>query len=169
MYSRIIGAVCIVLCGVLTGNAASNSLKARFERLDGIISSFLAIKAKLVLNLSPIPDILRELSEKNNELGALYTKICEKYDSESISIQEIWSDCFAEYTAELGYETAQIICSLGDVLGKYDVSEQCSAIDYALARLNNNLEEFRKDYVNQGSLYRKLGTALGIGVAVMLM
>jgi len=166
MYIKFIGIRCTAACGILIGNAAAHRLKERFERLDSIIASLSIIKAKLALNLTPIPDILSELSSENH--CAVYGEIYRRYSFDE-PFSDTWCSCFSEYAADLGDETVQILCGLGQMLGKYDASEQCEAIDYALLRLGKKLDELRSEYAEQGRLYRKLGVALGLGTAVMLM
>ncbi len=169
MYIKAVGVLCVSMCGLLTGNAATMRLKERFERMDGIISSLSRIKAELVMNLTPVPDILLKLSKADDKLSTLFEKMYSEYDAENKAFYEIWQDSFFSYTAELGGETMQILNSVGAVLGKYDMQTQVNAIDYALIRLEKQLEELREEYIKQGSLYKKLGAALGIGISVMLM
>lgn len=171
MTLHLIGAGLLVLAGGLFAVNKTTVLKCHLAMLSSLISSLRMMANEIQVNLTPIDEILFLLSDVNNkyagqfffevatllsERGAPYLKIC-------------WDAAIDRCCGCLSQQEQSALRTLGNVLGRYDVAEECTAIDHCISELNIGYQTLRQRYSTDARLYAGLGLTAGCILAITLL
>jgi len=80
-----------------------------------------------------------------------------------------WQTALRNWSYALGKEEAEILASLGDIIGRSDLENQLSAIALTRQQLEQRIEAAREKAVTQGKLYRSMGVLVGMAAAIILI
>lgn len=162
---RALGAGVIIICCTLLGLNATGRSRQRVKALSGLIASFEIMKSEICSGLTPLPELMKLLSEQSAQPAAGLYRRCLGMTGGRRSFREVWRQAISE-SDELCLldEEEQTLLELGLTLGRYEAEEQRPAIDKAQKRLELFLSIEEKEQANK----KRVSTALGAGAGIML-
>jgi stage III sporulation protein AB len=102
-----------------------------------------------------------------SELG--FTDICAKKLSLGSSFSDSWKEAVLEKTSLIGRDEADILSSLGDILGKADVESGLAALKSSGELLRVRLEAARDEQRKKAGMFRSMGVLCGIAIAILII
>ena len=160
----------VFLIFLAIGNLYSKRFTNRVVELEKMNNMLNIFKAKIKFSCSTIKEIFTQIYEDNHDnIGAIF-KRANTYMEESNS-KEAWEKAVdeAEITTNLKKEDITAIKTLGKMLGNTDVEGQVSQIELTQNVLQEQIKIAQEERKKNSKLYRTLGLASGLTVAIILM
>ncbi len=163
--------IAIVLICTILGMKKSKKYETREKVIIDFITVFKSIENDIKYMLISLPDALEKVrhtlnTETKDVLGAISVLMLsniqtndmnKKINEEINSINELNS-----YDKEIIYQGISN-------LGKADADTQIGIIDNTVINLNNQLSEANSEKLKNCKLYRTLGTAVGLMIAIVFI
>lgn len=163
--------IAIVLICTILGMKKSKKYETREKVIIDFITAFKSIENDIKYMLISLPDALEKVrhtlnTETKDVLGAISVLMLsniqtndmnKKINEEINSINELNS-----YDKEIIYQGISN-------LGKADADTQIGIIDNTVINLNNQLSEANSEKLKNCKLYRTLGTAVGLMIAIVFI
>lgn len=154
--------------GIWYGMYKSNDLKNRVIILKQILSMTEKIQTYIKYERRSTKNILKALKEDENLQNLEFLKDL-KISDNNIKMQFKTTVLDFTKTKGLKKEDENIILSVGDILGSYDVNTQLNQFESLKINIKNTLQNAIKTYEENGKLYRSIGLLSGIFVAILLV
>lgn len=154
--------------GIWYGMYKSNDLKNRVIILKQILSMTEKIQTYIKYERRSTKNILKALKEDENLQNLEFLKDL-KISDNNIKMQFKTTVLDFTKTKRLKREDENIILSVGDILGSYDVNTQLNQFESLKINIKNTLQNAIKTYEENGKLYRSIGLLSGIFVAILLV
>lgn len=154
--------------GIWYGMYKSNDLKDRVIILKQILSMTEKIQTYIKYERRSTKNILKALKEDENLQNLEFLKDL-KISDNNIKMQFKTTVLDFAKTKRLKREDENIILSVGDILGSYDVNTQLNQFESLKINIKNTLQNAIKTYEENGKLYRSIGLLSGIFVAILLV
>lgn len=154
--------------GIWYGMYKSNDLKNRVIILKQILSMTEKIQTYIKYERRSTKNILKALKEDENLQNLKFLKDL-KISDNNIKMQFKTTVLDFAKTKRLKREDENIILSVGDILGSYDVNTQLNQFESLKINIKNTLQNAIKIYEENGKLYRSIGLLSGIFVAILLV
>jgi stage III sporulation protein AB len=168
---KLIGSALVICCCTLLGLKATGRIRQHIRALSGLLSALDIMKSEILDMLTPLPELMKLLSEQAREPAREMFAECLRLMREEgcRSFRESWRRAVLE-TADLCLlpEEEEVLCELGVSLGRYNAEDQCRAIDRAAKRLELFLQLEERDRAERGRLNAFLGFGAGVTVAILL-
>lgn len=152
------------------GNLYSKKYSNRVTELEKLKNMLNVFKAKIKFTCVPIQDIFSQLYEENpDNIGEIF-KQANNYIKEN-NAQEAW-DKALENTKDktnLKEEDITALKTLGKMLGNTDIEGQVSQIELTENLLNEQIENAQEEKIKNSKLYKTLGVATGLTIAIILI
>lgn len=165
---RIIMCLLPICFGIWYGMYKSNDLKNRVIILKQILSMTEKIQTYIKYERRSTKNILKALKEDENLQNLEFLKDL-KISDNNIKMQFKTTVLDFAKTKRLKREDENIILSVGDILGSYDVNTQLNQFESLKINIKNTLQNAIKTYEENGKLYRSIGLLSGIFVAILLV
>lgn len=169
---RILGAVLITAGTAAWGIMGVMRLRNKVQSLRTIISALGMMKSEICDRLTPMPELLRQiLNEASFPASQLYKNASDKMPTlGNKPFSFIWRQAVLG-TPELLLTPPEelVLTELGVCLGRYDVGEQRSAIQYAQRRMEEFLRNAEAERDKNSKVRAFLGVAAGIFAVVILL
>jgi stage III sporulation protein AB len=169
---RFIGAVLLITGAAAWGLMSVLKLRSRVKNLGALISALSVMKSEICDRLTPMPELLKQLgNEATYPASLLFKNASDKMPSlGSRSFSAIWSQAVLN-TPELLLtpQEALVLTELGMCLGRYDIGEQRSAIQYAQRRMDEYSRKAETDRERNSKVHAFLGVAAGLFAVVILL
>ncbi|NCE64301.1 stage III sporulation protein AB [Pseudoflavonifractor sp. 524-17] len=168
---KLLGAALIIGGTAAMGFSAARGLAQRVSGLGAVIAALELAERELSFRLTPIPELLDELSRRAPApAGAFFAGCLARLDRlGERSLGELWDEAIEEQPMGLAAEDREILSRLGRVLGRYDGGGQQEAVALARVRLEHNLAAAEADRDSRGRLYGALGLTAGSFFAILLL
>lgn len=161
----------MIICACTAmGFTASSRLSLRIRSLSGILMALEITESEIFFKLSTIPQIMKAAA---NATGAGVSEMfSELYEKSNIinnkSFAEKWLSVLKNRQEQLGLSAGdvEILGEMPAFLGKYDAERQTSSLSYIRRRLEASLAEAEEEKKSKGKIYRALGVASGLIIAV---
>lgn len=154
------------IIGELYSKKYSNRV-IELEKIDNMLNIF---KAKIKFTCLTIQDIFSQIYEENKDnIGEIFKATNENMYQNTAS--EAWCmalDSSKEKT-NLNEGDIDTLKSLGKMLGNTDVQGQISQIDLTKELLQKQIEEANEEKKKNSKLYKTLGVATGLTIAIILI
>lgn len=160
----------VLICTVL-GMKKSKKYETRERIIVDFMTMFKSLENDIKYMLLSLPDALEKtrhtlMTDIKDVLGAISVDMLSNNSEESIN-RKINDEING--IAELTSYDKEIIYQGISSLGKADVESQIGIIKSTLSNLDMQLIEANKDKVKNAKLYRTLGTAVGIMIAIVFI
>lgn len=165
---RVIICLLPICFGIWYGMYKSNDLKNRVIILKQILSMTEKIQTYIKYERRSTKNILKALKEDENLQNLEFLKDL-KISDNNIKMQFKTTVLDFAKTKRLKREDENIILSVGDILGSYDVNTQLNQFESLKINIKNTLQNAIKTYEENGKLYRSIGLLSGIFVAILLV
>lgn len=165
--------ICICIVGICTMLGIKKAKK--YETRERIISEFITvfkyIENDIKYMLTSLPDALEKVRHTLNTdvkevLGAISVGMLSESTSENVN-KKICEEINNIY--EINSYDKEIIYQGFSSLGKSDIDSQISIINNTVVNLLNQLSEASEEKVKNFKLYRTLGTAVGLMLAIVFI
>ena len=162
--------LCILCAGGL-GFLKGQRLRKRIRILERIVRLLDHMERELEFGREPLPEVFKKLSEKNTgELKAFLEHAAVQMQQGKDNIAAVFAENVRTYLSEgdLFAEDLQRLYALGSELGYPDRQLQIHTVAVYRQEIKELLDELKKQYPQSCRLFRTLGMAAGILLAVLL-
>lgn len=157
----------ILLFSSLIGKFLSKKYLYRLEELEAMNSSLNIFKSKIKFTYEPIPEIFEEISKGTNKnIGNIFLLAKEKMVDNNANTS--WDQAIEECNTNLKQEDKYILKTLSKLLGQTDSEGQISQIEITQNFLEAQIKEAREEKNKNEKLYSRLGTTIGLAIAIIL-
>ena len=169
----LIGAVLLIGGTAAYGIRGVLRLRERSRCLAAIAHVINVMQSEICDRLTPMPELLSQLSEEAEYPVNLLFKNAEEKMSAAlggVSFAIIWKQAVCA-TPELMLKEQErtTLCELGLSLGRYNIEEQKSALEYAHRRMEDFVRKADNERDTNSKVHAFLGVAAGIFAAVILI
>lgn len=160
----------VVICTIL-GIKKSKRYEIREHMLQDFVTTFKSLENDIKYMLISLPDAIENVRHGLNTsikdtLGAISVAMLDSGNSEEMN-KKINSEIHSVY--ELNSYDKEIIYQGLINLGKADSGTQIAIINSTIVNLNSRLAEAREEKTKNFKLYRTLGTAIGLMIAIVFI
>ncbi len=154
----------------IIGNLYSKKYSNRVIELEKMNNMLNIFKAKIKFTCLTIQDIFSQIYEENKDnIGQIFKTANENMYQNTAS--EAW--CMAldssKENTNLNNGDIDTLKSLGKMLGNTDVQGQISQIELTEELLQKQIQEADEERKKNSKLYKTLGTAAGLTIAIILI
>lgn len=152
------------------GNLYSKKYVNRVSELEKIKNMLNVFKAKIKFTGLTIQEIFSQIYEDNQDnIGEIF-KLANEYMNDTSS-KEAWEKALedSKKSNNLDVEDINALKNLGKMLGNTDIEGQVSQIELTENLLNEKIVEAQEDKRKNTKLYKALGVATGLGIAIILL
>ena len=153
-------------CG-LVGLRACGALRQRVRLLEGIGLALEIMERELVLNKTPLPDLLEQLSHKETGQSEGLFFRCKTELEQGKSFTQSWADALDK--SELAERDRQLLGTLGVWLGRYDAKGQAEALAHLRVDWDEHIDLARRQARGLGRVYGVLGMTAGGFLSLLLL
>ncbi len=158
----------IFLLSNLVGKIVAGKYRYRLEELKEMKNALNIFKTKIKFTYEPIPDIFEEISKTTNKnIGKIFISAKEQMNYKTAS--EAWKEAIFGSENNLNKDDKNTLNVLSKMLGEADLEGQVSQIDITLNFLENQIQEAEIEKNKNETLYRKLGTVMGLALVIILI
>jgi len=167
---KMLGIVMIVCSCTAMGFLASSRLSLRIKSLGELIMALEIAESEIFFKLSPIPQIMK--SAANATGGGVREMFLELYQKTNIvsssTFSEKWLSVLKKSQDRLGLSPGdiEVLSELSTFLGRYDAERQTNSLAYIRRRLETALADAEEEQKSKGKIYRALGAASGLIIAI---
>lgn len=165
--------ICLGIVGICTilGMKKSKKYEMREKKIIDFMTTFKSVENDIKYMLLSLPDALEKIrhtlmTDIKDVLGAIAIDMISNSSEEAIN-RKINDEINAIY--ELTPYDKEIIYQGISSLGKADVESQIGIINNTLNNLDMQLIEANNEKVKNAKLYKTLGTAVGIMIAIVFI
>ena len=160
----------VAICTIL-GIKKSKKYEIREHMLQDFVTTFKSLENDIKYMLTSLPDAIENVRHGLNTsikdtLGAISVAMMGSGNSEEMN-KKINSEINSVY--ELNSYDKEIIYQGLINLGKSDSGTQIAIINSTIVNLNNRLDDAREEKTKNFKLYRTLGTAIGLMIAIVFI
>lgn len=155
---------------VIIGNLYSKKYSNRLNELEQINSILNVFKSKIKFTCLTIQEIFEQIyEENNNNIGKIF-KLASEYMNEDCT-RNSWERALEDSREKtnLNIEDATTLKTLGKMLGNTDVDGQVSQIELTEQLLLEQIENAKIEKNKNSKLYKTLGAAMGLTIAIILI
>ena len=150
------------------GILKSQKYAYRVEELREIKTALNIFKTKLKYTYQPIPELFKEISVAiNSNIGTVF-KIAANYMKDKTA-ETAWGKAIDDVTFNINQEDICILKSLGNLLGKTDLSGQISQIELTEKFIEEQIRKAEQERQKNEKLFRTLGMTAGLAIVIILM
>ncbi|MBQ8012599.1 MAG: stage III sporulation protein AB [Oscillospiraceae bacterium] len=165
---RWLGILCLFLTCTGIGMHAARQLRTRLahtQKLSALLGDF---STYIRYQCTPLEELLYQFAEHPNYADFSFLRQVSREFCTEIPPRELWKDAVTADTA-VPEQAAEILCTVGNVLGTTDMEGQLAALELHRRRMDALADELKTISDKKGELYRRLGVLLGAMLAVMLI
>ena len=152
------------------GNLYSKKYVKRVEDLEKMKNMLNVFKAKIKFTGLTIQEIFSQLYQDNQDnIGEIF-KVANEYMNDK-STKDAWNTALDDMKNknDLNPEDINVLKSLGKMLGNTDIEGQVSQIELTENLLNEKIMEAQEAKKKNAKLYKTLGIATGLAIAIILI
>lgn len=152
------------------GNLYSKKYVNRVEDLEKMKNMLNVFKAKIKFTGLTIQEIFSQLYQDNQDnIGEIF-KVANEYMNDK-STKDAWNTALDDMKNknDLNPEDINVLKSLGKMLGNTDIEGQVSQIELTENLLNEKIVEAQEAKKKNTKLYKTLGIATGLAIAIILI
>lgn len=165
---RLLGGITAFLICALWGISKAAALRMREE----IMRCFSADMEALAAEMEYRPRNIRDMADKlqGGQLRGFWSRFSDGVD-QAQSGELAWQRAAEEYDGfeVLSVRERQLITEAGRAIGQRNMESSIKALEYWGKEAGKHAEELRKQSVNKGTVYRKLGLMGGLAVMLLII
>lgn len=162
-----VGALLVVGGGTALGLEAAGRLTTRVRCLSSLLRAEEWMERELSFRLTPVPALLESIAARTSPpiRGLFCSCVSHMRELGEKSFGELWREAVRETGLPLKEDERQAVCSLGDILGRFDAEGQCVALREGAAELREYLRRAEQERDRLCRVY----TTLGVGSSLLLV
>ena len=165
-----IGMLLLIAGGAMTGTAAAARLKRRVQVLSAMLAALELLRGEICVLLTPLPEAIARLaSMEQSAVQPLFQQVetlLPELGEQSFAV--LWEQGGIESNLSFSAEDRQCLLQLGESLGRFDADTQSIAIARCMEELERSLSNAKAKATGDGRLYKGLGFAGGLMLAIIL-
>lgn len=160
----------IFVVSVTIGNLYSKKYENRLNELEQINSILNVFKSKIKFTCLTIQEIFNQIYEENKSNIGIIFKTANEY-MEDNSARNSWERALedSKEKTNLNIEDITALKTLGKMLGNTDIDGQVSQIELTEQLLLEQIENAKIEKNKNSKLYKTLGAAMGLTIAIILI
>lgn len=163
---RMLGAVLIVLAGVLMGIQRAAAFRRTVQDRTALCRMLEGLSYELGRFRTPLPEAFTTLCARSEGAAvSLCRAVSERLNGEQAAFSAAW----AEGVSLLPPREREVLAPLGDILGRYGTEEQLPALERCLREMEELLTEGRERLRERSGVCVGLWAAAGLMAAVVLI
>lgn len=167
LYFKLGGAALIAASGVLAGLYTARGYARRVREIEAMIDCLNRMQAEIALRLTPMDEIFKVLASQDGPCAVFFKKLEAALSNET---DEPLAGLWQRETVWLSPSKArEIFAALGPSLGCFDAEHECNAISYTVEQLKMELAHAQEENATQGTLFKRLCAAVGVGAAILFL
>lgn len=165
------GAFTVLLAAVSLGVYSLRERKRQRRCLRQLCAFLELLEAELGTNAKPLADVFWELgSRSEGDMLRFFRFLSEGFGYlDRISFFELWREAVCVCLPRLTAGEREELFRLGGVLGKYELSRQCAALERSAAFFREELACRQERDRGEDKLVLALPTALGLLLVILLL
>lgn len=164
---RWIGFIMIVCGSTGSGLLLASAVRNEMRLCRALYTAVSAMKWEIASRHTPLNELLLTASDElPTPLSEMFRDLTVRDVSDSLSAKASALLCRSN---ELPYALKQILASFFRDLGMQDVEAQSQALELALRRLDELLDEITRDRAARCRIYQTLGVCAGLSLAIILI
>ena len=170
MFKGILCLIIILSCGGL-GLIKAQTYSLRLTDLQDLKDMIRILQTEIKYRKDPLPGAFARIATyKDNRAKDLLWQ-CSQDMQDSLDLKQCWENAVkTAYNGScLKEEDLLINRDMGLQLGKSDIQGQAAMFSHTESKLNAQLTDAEKEKETKGKMYRGLGFAIGIVIAVILI
>lgn len=156
---RLVGAGLVWGGCILWGMQAARSARQTVRVLEDMGQALELLEREMWLNRTALPELLERLSHRNTRQGSAVFAACRRRLEEGDSFSCAWESALKE--GELNREERSLLCTLSQVLGRYDAQGQTQALSHLRQEVDRRCIRRREEVCALIRVYRMLGITAG--------
>lgn len=164
---KLIGIICIVVCGAGIGAIVSGNLKKQAELCVSVRTFLSELGILMKYRGDTLYDLISELSERQRVQELTFLVCVTENMSDGMSFPCAWQKALSEDKI-LSCELMDLLISFGESLGTSDINGQLMCIERAEEELSVIYENALSQCRRKGKLYRSMGLLGGMTAALLL-
>lgn len=171
MSLRLAGIAMLIIACTAAGCIASAGLKRQAADMRRIRSMIEKIRLMIRYEAVEVTEIAARLAEDRSLSELAFLRQLSDECSGCLDGGETFANCWHRAAENCGFsgDAAELLFSLGEILGSCDCEGQLSALSLAAVRADRLIERADEDYKAKGRLYRSLGAVAGALIAVIVI
>lgn len=166
---RLMGAVLIAAGGTWLGFQASESLRRQVRELRRMSAGLAVLEGELELNAPPLSQLLARGARRSEGSAKELFHVCAQgLERLEEDFSSLWR-CQVDTHGELGAEGQEVLASLGNLLGRYEVQRQRQALSAARRQLEELADRLEQDCRGRSRVYEVLGISGGAFLIILLI
>lgn len=168
---KVFGCILLILSCSLMGCLKANSYRERRLELENILEIIKLMDLYITYRREPLQKVFINCSKSRKCWFSSVLNKCAGYMDEQQDIEIAWKKAIEDYieTTPIVKEDMAIIEDMLLGLGKSDIAGQRRVLDPSTTRINHQLKESLYKEKNLGKLYKTLGAASGIVIAIIII
>ena len=164
-----LGLILVFLACVAMGSCYCRYRKKRLHALRELVLALELMEGELKTNAQPLPELFLLLSRRTGDPASAFFEVLMNQLPAigERSFPELWGQAAAETLTPLGREDMETLLQLGQVLGRYELSQQLNAVHICENTLRKSLNMAREAYPGEHRLGMGLGLSAGILFLIM--
>lgn len=171
MSLKYLGAILIAAACCAAGYIYTSSVRKHIRALESLCAALELTAGELRTRAAPIPEVCALLAKRSDGAAAKFFSCL----SENLALlgekpfSIIWSTAVEDELCCLSPEEQSGLKGLGNILGRYELAQQESALAACLLKLRAGLSQAKQSYPNQRKLGFGLTAAAGALIVVILL
>ena len=158
----------IIAISSLIGRILSQKYVNRLEELEELKNALNIFKSKIKFTYDPISEIFEEISKNTSKnISNIFLNAKKNMNGKIASIA--WENAVDETDCNLNNEDKKTIKTLSKLLGQTDIEGQVSQIEITQNFLEKQIKVAKEEKEKNEKLYKKLGTIIGLAIAIVLI
>ena len=150
------------------GLLVSKKYQNRVKELKEMKSLLKIFSTKIRLTYETIPQIFKELGNKENSNISYIFKIASK-NMQELPAGEAWIKALENQNTNLKKEDIEVLKGLSALLGKVDLEGQVSEIELVDNFLDKQIEKAEEESKRNEKMYKTLGVTAGLAMVIIFI
>lgn len=165
------GAILVVSCSTWLSMGRVFRSRQRVRALNALLDGLSMLRGELHGRAAPLPELLGRLAcSVPQPAGALFGMTAEHLTRRELPFPAAWDMALQETeTLALLPEERQAMLTLGGVLGRSGLEEQCRELERTEAKLRLFLDLEQKERMKRGQVFAAVGAGTGAMLAILLL
>ena len=150
------------------GLLISKKYQNRVKELKEIKSLLKIFSTKIRLTYEPIPQIFKELGNKENSNISYIFKIASQ-NMQELPAGKAWINAIDNQNTNLKKEDLEVLKGLSTLLGKVDLDGQVSEIELVDNFIDKQIEKAEDESKKNEKMYKTLGVTVGLAMVIIFI
>ncbi|MCI8649286.1 MAG: hypothetical protein HFG20_04135 [Anaerotruncus sp.] len=166
---RIGGMALLMWCTVSIGMTMARALSKRVEELETALAVVTALENEISCTLSPPNEAIERMEKRELFAAAVYLPACASMCRQGIPFPRAWKRAVGEQHGALSDDDIDLLQSLADTLGQYNLEQQLAQTAAVRAQLQLQLDGARERCNHYSKLYRTMGVLSGAFLIILFV